>query len=119
MGTKGTCDLGNCAVTGETNWRYEGPKENPYQVEQNALFQAIRRNEPVNSGAYMNNSTMVAVMGQMACFTGEKTEWPAVHASTLQFGPAPEASSFKTPPPSVPDKTGNYPLLVPGVTKLL
>ena len=27
MGTKGTCHLHQCRITGETNWQYEGPRD--------------------------------------------------------------------------------------------
>ena len=50
-----------------------------------------------------------AYWGQIACYTGKATNWDDVLKSDLQFGPAPEESSFATEPPSVPDATGNYP----------
>jgi len=59
------------------------------------------------------------VMGQIACYTGKPVNWDDVVKSDLQFGPAPDTASFETPPPSVPDATGNYPLPVPGITKLI
>ena len=40
-----------------------------------------------------------------------------VAKSDFQFGPPPDAVSFQTPPPSLLDATGNYPLPLPGVTK--
>ncbi len=119
-GTKGVCHLGRSRIEGETPWRYQGPGNNPYDDEQKALVESVRKSAPVNSGDYMANSTMVAVMGQIACFTGDdKTTWDAVRNSDVRFGPAPEESNFQTPPPSVPDEKGNYPLCMPGVTKLL
>ena len=36
-----------------------------------------------------------------------------------EYGPSPDDASFETPPPSVPDETGNYPLPMPGITELL
>ena len=118
MGTKGKCYLGGCKIEGETNWRYEGPNPNPYAAEQKALIDSVREGVPVNSGDYMSTSTMVAVLGQIACYTGKPTTWEEVNASELRFGPAPDESSFETEPPTRLDETGNYPLPMPGVTKL-
>ena len=118
MGTKGTCYLGPCKIEGETNWRYHGPRDNPYQLEQNALIDSVRKGEPINSGYHMVNSTMIGVLGQIACYTGKATTWEESQKSDLQYGPAPEDASFQTTPPSTPGATGNYPLPLPGISKL-
>ena len=47
---------------------------------------------------------------------GEYTTAPQLETER-EFGPPPDTASFDTPPPSVPDETGNYPLPMPGVTK--
>jgi len=119
MGTKGTCYLGPCRIDGQTEWRYEGPRNNPYDDEQKALIDSVRDGKPINSGYHMIGSTMIGVLGQIACYTGKATEWDAAYKSDLQFGPPPDEASFDTKPPSVPDATGNYPLPMPGITKLL
>jgi len=119
MGTKGECILDRCQIQGETNWRYEGPDNNPYDDEQKALINAVRNGDPINSGHYMVNSTMVTVMGQIACYTGKPTKWDEVCASDLEYGPSPDSASFDTEPPTLPDATGNYPLPLPGLTKQL
>jgi hypothetical protein len=114
MGTKGQCDLGNCRISGETNWRFKGPHNNPYLDEQRALIESVRNGRPINSGSYMAGSTMSTVLGQLACYTGKPLKWDDAARSEFQFGPAPEAASFDTPPPSLPDSAGNYPLPRPG-----
>ena len=119
MGTKGTCYLGDCRIEGQTKWKYEGPQNDPYEAEQKALVEAVRNNKPLNSGHYMSNSTMVGVLGQLACYSGKPVKWKDVWASDFSFGPPPEKVSLDMEPPTKPDKTGNYPLPVPGVTKLL
>ena len=119
MGTKGTCYLGDCRIEGETKWRFEGRHNNPYEAEQKALIDAVRSNEPLNSGYHMNNSTMVTVLGQIACYSGKPVTWKKVWDSSFSFGPLPEKAGFDMEPPTTPDKTGNYPLPMPGVTKLL
>lgn len=119
MGTKGTCHLGRCRIDGETNWRYPGHHNNPYEAEQNALIDAVRDNSPINSGYHMTDSTMITVLGQIACYTGKATKWQDVQKSDFRFGPAPEQSSFEIEPPVKPDATGNYPLPKPGFENLM
>jgi len=118
VGTKGTCYLGQKRIVGESEWRYRGPRRNAYQEEQDALIESVRQGKPFNSGDYMAGSTMMAVMGQLATYTGARTTWTDIEPAPLRFGPAPEESSFETPPPSTPDATGNYPLPMPGITQL-
>jgi hypothetical protein len=67
----------------------------------------------------MARSTLLAVMGQIACYTGKPTRWDEVLQSDLRFGPAPEDSTFEIDPPTAKDQTGNYPLPMPGITELL
>ncbi len=119
MGTKGKCQLARCRIEGETNWRFEGKHNNPYDAEQKALIDSVRTGKPINSGYHMANSTMVAILGQIACYTGRATEWKKAYHSDLSFGPAPEEASFDIKPPTQPDQTSNYPLPLPGLTKLL
>lgn len=119
MGTKGTCHLGDCRIEGETNWKFEGPHNNPYEAEQKALIDSVRDGKPINSGSYMATSTMIGVLGQIACYSGKPVTWEDAHKSDLQYGPAPEEASFDMAPPTVPDETGNYPLPLPGITELI
>jgi predicted dehydrogenase len=118
MGTKGTCHLGHCRIDGVNKWQFPGPHNDPYAAEQKALIDSVLENKPINSGYHMVNSTLSCVMGQMACYTGKPVSWDEAARSNLQFGPAPDESTFETPPPVKPDATGNYPLPVPGQTKL-
>ncbi len=119
MGTKGTCDLARRTIKGETNWKYTGKRNNPYDTEQAALIESFKTGKPINSGYHMVNSTMIGVLGQVAVYTGVATKYADVAQASLQYGPAPDKASFDTDPPSVPDDTGNYPLPMPGFTKLL
>jgi hypothetical protein len=119
MGTKGTCHLGACKIEGETNWQYQGERNNPYEAEQKALIDAVRSGTPVNSGYHMIGSTMIGVLGQIACYTGKPAQWDEAYKADLQYGPSPEEAGFDMKPPTSPDATGNYPLPLPGITKLL
>ena len=119
MGTRGRCYLDQCRIEGENAWRYEQPHNNPYDAEQKVLIDSVREGRPINSGYHMANCTLLAVMGQIACYTGKPTKWDDVLNADLQFGPAPEDSTFEIEPPTLKDDTGNYPLPIPGITELL
>lgn len=115
QGTKGRCHLLRGQISGETNWQYQGPPSNMYDEEHKALFQAIRKGEPINNGNYMVLSTMLAVMGRLACYTGQAITWDEMQKSRLDL--APSAYTWDAAPPAVPDAQGNYPIPTPGVTR--
>lgn len=78
MGTEGIFSNGRLAtqgITGKTNWKYTGPTRDMYQVEHDELFAAIRAGKPVNDGISMAHSTLMAIMGRMAAYTGQVVTW--------------------------------------------
>lgn len=117
IGTKGRCDLMHAHITGETTWRYEGEKSDMYAQTHRALIAAIRAGTPMNDGAHMATSTMTAILGQVACYTGKQEKWRTLYESDFTFGPAGDCS-FATSPPVVPGPAGEYPVPQPGRTKL-
>jgi predicted dehydrogenase len=125
LGSKGRAFVTQGRIEGETNWRYTGPRmyatpaDNPYQVEHDTLFRAIRSGKPVNSAAYMADSTMMGVMGQLSCYTGKEVTWEQACASDFCYLPRPEDVTASTEPPVKPDAAGIYPVFIPGETKLL
>lgn len=46
-----------------------------YQKEHDLLFAAIRKNQPMNDGKRMATSTLLAIMGRMAAYTGREVTW--------------------------------------------
>jgi len=79
FGTEGTAhEMGFSAVPnikGKKPWQYKGPRPDMYQVEHNHLFEAIRSGKPVNDGDRLASSTLVAIMGRMAAYTGAEVTW--------------------------------------------
>jgi myo-inositol 2-dehydrogenase/D-chiro-inositol 1-dehydrogenase len=118
FGAKGRASVKACRIWGEKNWRWEG-ECNPYQVEHDKLFAAIRSGEPINCGHYMARSTMTTVMGQISCYTGKEVTWEQINKSECYYPPLPEECRDDMEPPSKPDASGSYPVLVPGKTVLL
>jgi len=39
------------------------------------MYASIRRGEPINDGVWMAHSTLVAIMGRMAAYTGQEISW--------------------------------------------
>ena len=74
LGTKGRGDIarGIFIENAKGRWRYEGKRENMYQVEHNELFKSIRDGEPINNGERMALSTMMGIMGRTAAYTGKE-----------------------------------------------
>jgi predicted dehydrogenase len=124
-GTKGILYLKNdnkCYATdfkGNIIWKFDfrEKQENPYQVEHNEMQDAIRNNKPKNDAYYVAESTMTAILGRMATYGGKEVKWDEALNSQLQLMPA--KVTWDTVPPSQPDETGNYPIPVPGVTKVI
>lgn len=115
MGTKGRCDLLANRITGETNWEYQGVSGGGYVEEHQALFKGIRSGSPVVS-EYMADSTMTAILGQLACYSGQQISWEDGNKSKFTFGPT--DGDFEMEPPKKPGPDGNYPIAVPGKTKV-
>lgn len=119
MGTKGTCYWSDCRIEGETNWQFSGVHNNPHAEEQKILIGSIRSGNPVNHQATMIDSTYMAIMGQIATYTGQPVRWNELLASSFAFQPTVEEATLEMDPPTVPDASGNYPLPHPGLHKIL
>jgi predicted dehydrogenase len=119
LGTKGRCFLTQMRIAGENKWQYQGPKANPYDIEHEELFKAIRSGNPINSGDYMIRSTLTGIMGQLSCYTGKEVTWAQISASDFFFPPKPEDVRADMDPPVKLGPDGTYPVFRPGVTKLL
>ena len=66
-------------------------------------------------GDYGATSSMTAVMGRMATYSGKLVTWDDAIHSELHL--APDRYALDAPPPTVPDAQGNYPSAIPGVTR--
>lgn len=118
LGSKGKASLLNCRIWGEKNWRWQGQCD-PYQIEHDKLFAAIRAGKPINNGDYMIRSTMTTIMGQISCYTGKQVTWEEINASDFAYPPKPEDCRDGMEPPVKPGPNGSYPVYIPGQTKLI
>ncbi len=94
MGTEGVLYLGgNMRIEnfkGEEIWKYDrevNPFKNPYDQEHVHLVESIGLNKKINQAEELANSTMIAIMGREAAYTGKAITWDEIMASTLRYGP--------------------------------
>ncbi len=116
LGEKGEAQINRGIIeTTSGRWRFRGRRRNPYQVEHDVLFEAIRQDKPHNEADYGAYSTMTAIMGRMATYSGKVVTWDQAFASNLRL--APDRYAFDATPPVLPDENGVYPCAIPGVTR--
>ncbi len=90
--------------------------DNPYQREHDDLVESIRGDGPHRfEGDYGATSSMTAVMGRMATYSGQVVTWEEAVRSTLAL--APERYALDAKPPTWPDGQGNYAVAAPGITR--
>jgi hypothetical protein len=117
FGTKGRAILPRKPrIEGANPWTWEGElKPVMTDLEHVALFDAIRQGKTINCGHYATLSSMLAIMAQMVCYTGQEVTWEQAMASTLVLGP--KVVSFDAEPPVKPEADGIYATPQPGITK--
>lgn len=125
-GTEGSAELGTgrCSLTdanGETIW--ETPRRrpdgyiSPYQVEWNAIVDAMLDDIKYNEAQYGAMSTMTAILGRLATYSGQVIPWDEAFASQKVL--TTDAESWDAPAPIQPLSDGSYRIPIPGVTKVL
>lgn len=107
-GTRGTTDA-RLTIAGATPFRYDGPTPNPYQQEHVHLIASIRAGTPLNEGRQVAESTLTAIMGREAAYTGQAVTWEEIVDCEQDLTP-PALAFGDLPVPPVP---------MPGQTKLV
>lgn len=100
-------------------WSYKGPECDHYQVEHDLLFDAIRNDKPYNEAERCAKSCFAAIMGRMACESGQLITWDEAMASNLSLAPGLESLTADGPAPVMPDAASHYPVAMPGTTKVI
>ncbi|MDD3586164.1 MAG: hypothetical protein PHQ75_03180, partial [Thermoguttaceae bacterium] len=119
FGTKGTSNIIGgapkmCDYSGKVLYEQKKVPSNMYVLEHEALFAAIRSGgqQYINNGHYMAISTMLAILGRQACYTGKRVTWEEVMALPEL---KPTGFTWKDNPPTLPDAKGRYKVAVPGM----
>jgi myo-inositol 2-dehydrogenase / D-chiro-inositol 1-dehydrogenase len=124
-GTRGVMNLNatraEMFVDGKRTWRASGGdsgyKNNAYQTEHDALFDAIRNDKPHDEAEYAAFSTMTAILGRMATYSGEIVKWDEAFRSN--HSTTTDAEKWDAAAPVHPGDDGRYAIAVPGVTKVV
>jgi myo-inositol 2-dehydrogenase/D-chiro-inositol 1-dehydrogenase len=120
MGTEGYTNCANTIydLNGKIKWQFEYPKDEngnatnavkipPYVQEHMHLVYAIRTGNYVNEAETTAISTLTAIMGRTAAYTGRQITWDDIFKSDMNLGPAkiemgPCDMVFETPVPGTP-----------------
>ena len=126
VGSKGRCDISSFRITGETTWRWQqkdktaegmpGPNQG-HALEHFPFFDAILNDKPYNEAERGAKSTLTAIMGRMATYSGQPIEWEAAMNSKLDL--LPESLAWDAMPKVLPLPDGTYPFAIPGTTKAI
>ncbi|MDX1951733.1 MAG: Gfo/Idh/MocA family oxidoreductase [Verrucomicrobiota bacterium] len=115
IGTKGKCNVGGHTITGDNPWRFRGDRpRDPYQQEHDDLFDAIRNDKEFNEAFNGAKSTLTAIMGRMATYSGQMIEWDKALNSEIDLMPT--DFSWDAKPKVLPDENGFYPIAMPGTS---
>ena len=123
QGSNGSVILGKGEMYNLNNeLAYKYPKSwsddpNPYQVEHDKLFKSIRNGEVISDAENAANSTLTAIMGRMATYTGKKITWDQIMKSKENL--VPDNLTWNSEAPTLPDSAGYYKIPVPGKTKFI
>lgn len=112
MGAKGVGEISRRGViiNGPNKWKFDGKENDMYQTEHDEMFASIRFGKPVNDGERMCSSTLAAIMGRMAAYTGTEVTWEMALNSKDDLFPKNIAWDMKLP---------IAPLALPGRTKFI
>ena len=116
-GTKGTLDIddgaeGGIITTKDGTWSSKAKKVDNHHQEHHDLFAALRDGRIYNEVQNGAESTMTAILGRMATYSGQTVKWDDALARGIDLSP--QSYDFTATPPVVPGKDGFYPVPVPG-----
>jgi myo-inositol 2-dehydrogenase/D-chiro-inositol 1-dehydrogenase len=94
MGTDGTLLLGAGqpriqSPDGQIKWQFQGEEYDMYQREHDVLFASIRSGKPKNDDLNLATSTLLAIMGRHAAYSGQQVTWDQALNSDVSLVPKP------------------------------
>jgi predicted dehydrogenase len=103
-GTRGSADISGAKIygpDGELIFKSNGGGGG-HQKEHDDLFAALRRGEIYNEADYAADSTMTAIMGRMATYSGQTVTWDDACRSELALADFDRLKSFEDEAPVQP-----------------
>ncbi len=110
LGSEGRANVFQHTITGPNEWRYEGPIRDMYQAEHDEMFAALHAGKRIDNGAYMCESTLMALMGRMAAYTGQRITREQALGSKQVLVPEPLRWEDEVP---------RHEIAIPGLTKFV
>jgi predicted dehydrogenase len=112
VGTKGTCLPHDYKINGKRVLSRDQDRAsvNPYVQEHTDLIECIRSDKPINELKTVAESTLTAIMGRLAAYTGQRVTWEKALNSKEDTFPANLTWDMSLPVGPVPH---------PGLTKLV
>lgn len=89
-GTEGFVDVNimkNYNIHGANAFEYDGKINNMYQTQHDELMAAIVKGRMLNDGDFMVNSTLLAIWGKIAAYTGRRITYEQIMNSKEELGP--------------------------------
>ena len=93
---------------GKDLYKDGGVNSGQFRLEHVNHNKAIRENTPMNNAWYGAMSTMTAVFGRMAAFSGKELSWDECVEKGSRYMPEGGPNSWDENPPVMPDKNGFY-----------
>ena len=122
-GTAGSGSVGDSGVAaasqlsgrdGQVIWtNTERAPKGPHQWEHDIHVKAIREDTPKNDGYFAAMSTMTAILGREAAYSGRLIKWEELVEKGRSYFPDGEITSFDQIAPVQPDADGFYESTVP------
>ncbi len=121
-GSKGFADVSGAKIydqKGNMVWQSDKKEVSGkgWQQEHIDLFAALRAGEVPNEAEYGAKSTMTAILGRMATYSGKTVKWDDAINADLALADFDSLTSFDQQAPVQPNADGSYPAPVPGQTK--
>ena len=117
FGTKGRGELPWLQPTDGERWTYKSNKDRSGYVQEHVdQSEAIRKGERLHYGWSSATSSMIAVMGWMATYSGREIKWDDAVAKGKTIFPYDKELTFDTKPPVTmgTDKTYEHAVAIPG-----
>jgi predicted dehydrogenase len=121
-GTRGRADVSGSKLydaDGKLMQNFASLGGDGHQQEHHDLFAEIRAGRMPQEGEWGAKSTMTAIFGRMATYSGQMLKWDQCLNSDIVLSPVETYTSFDAEPPHKPDANGWYALPVPGQTKVV
>jgi len=118
-GTKGEVNIeghgqSEIRLPGQPPMRWQRTADG-HQIEHDDLFAALAAGKPYNEAGYGADSSMTAILGRMASYSGKVVKWDEAVNSKLDLSP--KEYRWDAEAPVKPGPGGIYACAIPGVSK--